>query len=168
MAFGFSPGMMRGEVSLTADQAETDRLGRILKNQQLELDAKSAKSASDLSDAQNAVELSNIELARRKAQQKLDNFNSGVTSSRDKEAEMSDFERKKQSGDYDLSNQIKAWGSANQYRMAEADQSNVAQKDRLGMQLDTQKSMQQAQIGQENRLRRDDFNRAVDGFKMNF
>lgn len=159
---------MRGEAFLNAARLETGRLGQKFKDRQLELDTKAAKSASDLSDAQNAVELSNIELARRKAQQKLDNFDSGVMSSRDKEADMSDFERKKQSGDYDLDNQIKAWGSANQYRMAEADQSNVAQKDRLGMQLDTQKSMQQAQIGQENRLRRDDFNRAVDGFKMNF
>lgn len=81
----------------------------------------------------------------------------------DKAAEsgMTDFQRYSQKNDYDLSNQEKAWESANKYRMREADQSNVAQKDRLVTQLDKTAE-------QENRLRRDDNQRAIDGFKLNF
>lgn len=117
----------------------------------------------------NQIEDSNLEIARLKAKKRLDDYKSGIDSrsAREKESEMSDFEKAKQVGDYGLDNQIKAWGAANRYRMSESDQSNVAQKDRLGMQLDTQKTMQDKTIAQENRLRRDDFNRAVDGFKLN-
>jgi hypothetical protein len=167
MTFGFEMSARDSKYGLSADQLKTDALARELKDRQLQLDLESANAKASLGKANQGVESANIELARRKAQQKLDNFNAGVVSSKDKEQEMSDFERKQQSGDYDLGNQIKAWGAANQYRMAEADQSNVAQKDRLGMQLDTQKSMQQSQFGQENKLRTDDNRRAIDGFKLN-
>lgn len=123
---------------------------------------KSMKDSTEIND-------SNIEIAKLKAKKRLDDYKAGIDTStaREKEEQMSDFERKKQAGDYDLDTQLKAWGGANKLRMAEADQSNVAQKDRLGMQLDTQKEMQDKTIAQENRLRRDDFNRAVDGFKLN-
>lgn len=88
----------------------------------------------------------------------------------DKAAEsgQTDFQKYSQKNDYDLTNQQKAWESANTYRMKEADQSNVAQKDRLVTQLDTQKAMQQAGFNQTNTLRRDDNQRAIDGFKMRF
>lgn len=119
--------------------------------------------AADITKSEN-------EIARLKAQKRLSNYKAGIddTSARDKEAQLSDYERRVQAGDYDLKNQITAWGAANKYRMSEADQSNVAQKDRLTAQLDTQKTMQDKTISQENRLRSDDYRRAVDGFKMNF
>lgn len=70
--------------------------------------------------------------------------------------------------DYDLDNQKKAWESANQFRMKEADQSNVAQKDRLDAQLGNQRTMQTATIDQANKLRSDDNERAIAGYKGNF
>jgi hypothetical protein len=84
------------------------------------------------------------------------------------ESGMTDFQKYSQKNDYDLGNQNKAWESANMYRMREADQSNVAQKDRLVSQLDNQKAMQRATIDQANKLRSDDNQRAIDGFKLNF
>jgi mRNA-degrading endonuclease HigB of HigAB toxin-antitoxin module len=44
----------------------------------------------------------------------------------------------------------------------------TGQKDRLVANLDTQKEMQRAGFNQTNTLRRDDNQRAIDGFKMNF
>lgn len=79
-----------------------------------------------------------------------------------------DLQNYSKKSDYDLDNQKKAWESANQFRMKEADQSNVAQKDRLEAQLGNQRTMQTATIDQANRLRRDDNQRAIDGFKGNF
>jgi hypothetical protein len=84
------------------------------------------------------------------------------------ESGMTDFQKYSQKNDYDLGNQSKAWESANMYRMREADQSNVAQKDRLVSQLDNQKAMQRATIDQANKLRSDDNQRAIDGFKLKF
>jgi hypothetical protein len=95
------------------------------------------------------------------------------------EAGQTDFQKYSQKNDYDLNNQSRAWREANMYKMKEAsqgsdlrvreaDQSNVAQKDRLVTQLDTQKAMQQAGFNQTNTLRRDDNQRAIDGFKMRF
>ena len=91
-----------------------------------------------------------------------------LAAKKSKEANMSDFEKYSQKNDYDLGNQQKAWESASTLRMKEADQSNVAQKDRLVSQLDNQKNMQQAGFNQTNKLRSDDNQRAVDGFKMSF
>jgi hypothetical protein len=95
------------------------------------------------------------------------------------EAGQTDFQKYSQKNDYDLTNQQKAWESANTLRMREAsqgsdlrvreaDQSNIAQKDRLVTQLDTQRAMQQAGFNQTNNLRRDDNQRAIEGFKMRF
>lgn len=82
------------------------------------------------------------------------------------ESGMTDFQKYSQKNDYDLDNQKKAWESANTFRMREADQSNVAQKDRLVSQLDNQKYIQQAGFNQTNNLRRDDNKRAIDGYNM--
>lgn len=133
--------------------------------------------------ADKPLEDARIDLARRKAQDKVNkeraNFESGVVDpeeaknaerarARADEAGMTDFQRYSQKNDYDLNNQTKAWESANKLRMSEADQSNVAQKDRLVSQLDNQKNMQQSGFNQTNKLRTDDNRRAIDGFKMNF
>jgi hypothetical protein len=122
-------------------------------------------------------------LAQRKALDKANksvaDYNAGIVDpeeakakaaleARANEANMTDFQRYSQKNDYDLNNQQKAWESANTLRMKEADQSNVAQKDRLVSQLDNQKNMQQAGFSQTNKLRTDDNRRAIDGFKMNF
>jgi hypothetical protein len=139
------------------------------RTQQAIIDLQSRNALKSLMDA-NEINDASIEIAKLKAKKKLSDYKSGVntTTAQEKEELMSDFERKKQVGDYDLSNQIKAWGAANKYRMSEADQSNIAQKDRLGMQLDTQKTMQDKTIDQENRLRRDDYSRAVNSYTGNF
>lgn len=84
------------------------------------------------------------------------------------ESGMTDFQKYSQKNDYDLGNQKKAWESANMFRMKEADQSNVAQKDRLDAQLGNQRTMQQATIDQANKLRSDDNQRAIAGYKGNF
>lgn len=49
-----------------------------------------------------------------------------------------------------------------------ADKSNVAQKDRLTTQLDSTERQQQAGFSQTNKLRTDDNQRAINGFKGNF
>jgi hypothetical protein len=142
------------------EQAEIDNLTR---DRQKEINLLNA-------DAFLEASRTSAEIAKSKAKKRLADYSAGVdtTTSQEKEALMSDFERKKQLGDYDLSNQIKAWGAANKYRMSEADQSNVAQRDRLGMQLETQKAIQDKTIDQENRLRRDDYSRAVNSYTGNF
>lgn len=163
MTFGFEMDALR-----ESRAAESDRYkAREAANQFRDRQAENERGIAELDAKQRALEGDNIELARLKAQKKKSDFAAGVVDKREQEAQKSDFERLKETGDYNLSNQQKAWESANTLRMREADQSNVAQKDRLGMQLGTQKEMQQAQIGQENRLRSDDFDRAVKGFKGN-
>lgn len=127
-----------------------------------------AQGLAETDALKRELEKDNVNLARSQAQRKLAMLNSGVADEREKEAQMSDFQRLKQKGDYDLGNQTKAWESANTLRMKEADQSNVAQKDRLVSQLDNQKNMQQSGFNQTNKLRSDDNRRAIDGFKMNF
>lgn len=88
--------------------------------------------------------------------------------------DLSDYGKK---SEIDLGNQKLAWESASKFKQSDAaqqitankelaDQSNVAQKDRLGLQTDTQKDMQRAGIDQVNKLRRDDNQRAIDGFRM--
>jgi hypothetical protein len=110
------------------------------------------------------------EIARLQAQKRLNDYKSGTVTQTAKEREdsLSDFEKRQQLGDYDFKNQLKAWDAASKYRMTEADQSNVAQKDRLVAQLDTQKELQDRTISQENRVKSDDYNRAVNGFKLSF
>ena len=133
--------------------------------------------------AQKQVDDVNSSLEQRKALDRANkrtaDYSAGIVDPQDaadeqaaqaraKEAGMSDFQRYSQKNDYDLSNQTKAWESANTLRMREADQSNVAQKDRLVSQLDNQKNMQQSGFNQTNKLRSDDNRRAIDGFKMSF
>jgi hypothetical protein len=137
-----------------------------------------AKAAS-----QKQIDDANYSLAQKKALDKANkaasNYAAGIVDpeeakaqaalkAKTDEANMSDFQKYEQKNTYDLDNQTKAWKSANELRMKEADQSNVAQKDRLVTQLDTNKSMQQSTINQANKLRTDDNRRAIDGFKMNF
>lgn len=79
----------------------------------------------------------------------------------------------------DLTNQQKAWEAASKFKQSDAaqqiqaqtnlaDQSNVAQKDRLVSQLTNQKDIQQAEFKQTNQLRDGDSQRAANAYKMNF
>lgn len=138
----------------TEAQSEIDRL----------LNSVKQKKALDLAKKQKADYDAGIvdpDIAAKEAIEKRSALNKAA------EEGMTDFEKYSQKNTYDLGNQEKAWKSANMYRMQEADQSNVAQKDRLVSQLDNQKSMQRATIDQANKLRQDDNQRAIDGFKLN-
>lgn len=86
----------------------------------------------------------------------------------DSEAALSDYEQYDRKQALDLKNQDTAWASASKFRQSDAEQSNIAQKDRLVAGLDNQKEMQRNTINQANKLRSDDNQRAIDGFKMNF
>jgi hypothetical protein len=177
MSFAFAEDLStRAANKAQSDLANNQKIYQT-EQQQKQLDRQKANQSQldDFENQQSSIDNTNrqtsIEIARQKAQKRLDNAKAGIEEPVDPktaEANMTDFERAKQLGDYGLDNQIKAWGAANRYRMSEADQSNIAQKDRLGMQLDTQKSMQDKTIAQENRLRRDDFQRAIQGFKGSF
>jgi hypothetical protein len=95
------------------------------------------------------------------------------------ESALTDYEQYDRKAALDLRNQSAAWADASKYRQSDAAQDFGAQKDRLvtditGQKdrlvanLDTQKEMQRAGFNQTNTLRRDDNQRAIDGFKMNF
>jgi hypothetical protein len=86
----------------------------------------------------------------------------------DAESNLTDYEQYDRKSSLDLKNQDAAWANASKYKQSDAAQSNVAQKDRLVAGLDNQKQLQQATINQANKLRSDDNQRAIDGFKMNF
>lgn len=176
MSFGFGLTDQQKRTAAIIDQitdyANNQTLRSIKDQSELENSTRDRQKQLNLLNADAAFEVNrtSAEIAKSKAQKRLADYNAGIdtTTSQEKEALMSDFERKKQAGDYDLDNQVKAWGAANKYRMSEADQSNVAQKDRLGMQIGSQQLMQDKTIAQENKLRADDNRRAIDGFKLNF
>jgi hypothetical protein len=172
MSFSFYDANTQKAIDLNTKRSlealeEQDLFSQQGKQSRLDANKYSIEKSARQRDLDKIVDDGNIEIAKLKAKKRLTDALSGnLNTAQEDEALMSDFQRRKQIGDYDLDNQIKAWGAANKYRMSEADQSNVAQKDRLGMQLDTQKSMQQRTIDQENRLRSDDNRRAIDGFKL--
>lgn len=161
MSFAF------GEASAKRSlQAEIE--GAQLASQSKQRNNANEQALFELDSAKRGVEQDNIELARKKAQKKIADFDAGYVDKRELESQKTDFERLKETGDYNLDNQKKAWESANTLRMREADQSNVAQKDRLVAGLDNQRNMQQSGFNQTNKLRSDDNQRAIDGFKMKF
>lgn len=136
----------------------------------------------------------NIALANKKAldtaNRKTANYDAGVvdpeeaTSAANKlkadtESGMTDYEQYDRKQSLDLKNQQTAWDKASQLKQSDAGQQLTAQKDRLTTDisgqkdrltanLDNQKAMQQTTINQANKLRSDDNQRAIDGFKMNF
>lgn len=135
---------------------------------------KADQAAGITSTADKTKELTDL-TAQYNAQKSLDDINrkladrkNGIVDAREAEANMSDYQQYEQKSALDVANQDKAWANASKYRQSDADQSNVAQKDRLVTQLDSQKQIQQNTINQANKLRRDDNQRAIDGFKMNF
>lgn len=168
-------------------QSETDRQQRDIANinnesinlaNQKALDAinkqKADRAAGVVSTADKTKELTDL-TAQYNAQKSLDKVNrdilnqkNGVVSAKDAEADMSDYQIYEQKQALDIANQDKAWANASKYRQSDADQSNIAQKDRLVAGLENQKVLQQNTINQSNKLRRDDNQRAIDGFKMKF
>lgn len=84
------------------------------------------------------------------------------------ESQKTDIQRYTEKSDYDLGNQSKAWQLASKLKQSDAEQSNIAQKDRLVTQIGGQKDQQQTAINQANKLRSDDNLRAINGYKGNF
>jgi hypothetical protein len=168
-------------------QSEIDRQQRDIANinnetislaNQKALDAlnkqKADRAAGITSVADKTRELNDL-TAQYNAQKSLDRVNrdianqkNGIVSAKDAESEMSDYQQYEQKQALDIANQDKAWANASRYRQSDAEQSNIAQKDRLVAGLDNQKVLQQNTINQANKLRRDDNQRAIDGFKMKF
>jgi len=141
-----------------------------------------------------AVSDANIALANKKAldaaNRKKANYEAGIADPLEtlaetkklkdaQESALTDYEQYDRKAALDLRNQSAAWADASKYRQSDAAQDFGAQKDRLvtditGQKdrlvanLDTQKEMQRAGFNQTNTLRKDDNQRAIDGFKMNF
>jgi hypothetical protein len=141
-----------------------------------------------------AVSDENIALANKKAldtvRRKKANYEAGIVDPLETLAEtkklkdaqegtLTDYEQYDRKAALDLKNQSAAWADASKYRQSDAAQDFGAQKDRLvtdiaGQKdrlvanLDTQKEMQRSGFNQTNTLRKDDNQRAIDGFKMNF
>lgn len=84
------------------------------------------------------------------------------------DSQKTDIQRYTEKSDYDLGNQSKAWQLASKLKQSDAEQSNIAQKDRLVTQIGGQKDQQQSTINQANKLRSDDNLRAINGYKGNF
>lgn len=158
-------------------------------------DSKSRQSTIEQQQADVAkVNDANIALANKKAldtvNRKSANYAAGVVDPEeaiatanklkaDAEAGMTDYEQYDRKSGLDLKNQGAAWEKASQLKQSDAGQQLTAQKDRLvtdisgqkdrlTANLDNQKAMQQTTINQANKLRSDDNQRAIDGFKMNF
>jgi hypothetical protein len=171
-----------------ANQAVSDSVNKVLGEE-----AARWRSDDNLRGLREVSEAS-IALANRKAldevNRKKANYEAGIVdpvetlaeTKRLKEAQesaLTDYEQYDRKAALDLRNQSAAWADASKYRQSDAAQDFGAQKDRLvtditGQKdrlvtnLDTQKEMQRAGFNQTNTLRKDDNQRAIDGFKMNF
>ncbi len=142
-------------------------------------DAASAKKTAETTDAQTDAEKLAAQYTALKTQTKLNNYNTTGGTDKDKEDEMSDYEKAVRTGDYDLANTLKAESAASALKQTEAAQTYSAQQKQLetstgsAQAINTQntekdKALQAATIAQENKLRTDDNNRATSGFKMSF
>lgn len=147
--------------------------------EQAAIDAASTKKTNEATDAQTDAEKLTAQYEALKTQTKINNYNTTGGTDKDKEEEMSDYEKAVRTGDYELANTLKAWDSASGYKQTEAAQTYDAQQKQLETQTgsnqaintqntDTEKALQAATIAQENKLRTDDNNRAVSGYKMSF
>lgn len=100
------------------------------------------------------------------AKKRTDNYAKGIVDPLENIKPKTDFDNYKDVQDYDLGNQEKAWALANKFKQSDADQSNVAQKDRLTTQLNNQLKMQQKGFDQTNQLRANDSSRALAAYRM--
>lgn len=140
------------------------------------------KQKSDYQSGVKSFEEESKAFADQKALDKLNrqkaNYKSGTVDPKDAEDEAqsrlieqdknkTDFQRYTEKSGYDLDNQSKAWRLASELKQSDANQSNIAQKDRLVTQIGGQKDQQQVAINQANKLRSDDNLRAINGFKGN-
>ena len=153
-------------------------------------EALSQKKALDLANKQTAdykagvvsSEEGNKLFAEKKASDKLAkqqaNYAAGITDPNDAQDEAqarnqkvdaakTDIQRYTEKSDYDLGNQGKAWRLASELKQSDANQANVAQKDRLVTQITSNEQLQRNTINQANKLRSDDNLRAINGFKGN-
>ena len=153
-------------------------------------DALAQKKALDLANKQTAdykagvvsSDEGNKLFAEKKASDKLAkqkaNYAAGITDPNDAQDEAqarnqkvdaakTDIQRYTEKSDYDLGNQGKAWRLASELKQSDANQANVAQKDRLVTQITSNEQLQRNTINQTNKLRSDDNLRAINGFKGN-
>lgn len=166
------------ESKIASEDAAANSVMRALK------DAESRQPIIDQQQAESrAVSDANAALANKKAldtaNRKKANYEAGIADPLETLAEtkklkdaqesvLTDYEQYDRKAALDLKNQSAAWADASKYRQSDAAQDFTAQKDRLVANLDTQKEMQRAGFNQTNTLRKDDNQRAIDGFKMNF
>jgi hypothetical protein len=187
MTFSWMGGSFESNKAYEADKAVTAS--------KLKSDAAARQPTTDKQQSEStAISDATIALANKKAldtvNRKTANYNAGVVDPEeataaanklkaDTEAGMTDYEQYDRKSSLDLKNQDAAWASASKYKQSDAGQQLAAQKDRLvtdisGQKdrlvagLDNQKEMQRTTINQANKLRSDDNQRAIDGFKMKF